>query len=98
MKFIKDVPNILVNNDFEITTVQYFDEDEDRIILRFSEYAPQFLRGYVCDMTFSFSLIDGDTMKTDERYCSHAKDLVLVHIRKTADIDGLPQFEYVFYK
>lgn len=98
MKIIKDVSNVLVNGFFEIKTVQYFDEDEDRIILRIAEYVPQFVRGYVCDMTFCFSLIDRDTYETDSAYCSHARDLVLVHIRKTADMDSFPQFEYIFYK
>lgn len=98
MKFIKGVPSILVNDAFKIETVQYFDEDEDRIILRVAEYVPQFARGYVCDMVFSFSLIDRDTYEEDSTYYSHANDLVLVHIRKTADMESFPQFEYVFYK
>ena len=98
MKFIKEVPSILVNDVIKIETVQYFDEDEDRITLRITEYVPQFERGYVCDMVFKFPLIDRDTNEVDSAYYSHANDLVLVHIRKTASIDSLPQFEYVFYK
>lgn len=98
MKFIKEIPNILVNDTFKIETVQYFDEDEDRIILRIAEYVPNFKRGYVCDMEFSFPLIDSDTHEVDGNYYSHANDLVLVHIRKTASIDSFPQFEYIFYK
>ena len=98
MKFIKGVPNILVNNAFEIKTVQYFDEDEDRVILRIAEYVPQFIKGYVCDMVFSFPLVDKTTYEVDEQYCSNANDLVLVTIRKSASIDDLPQFEYIFYK
>lgn len=98
MKFIKNVPNILVNDTFKIKTVQYFDEDESSITLRCAEYVPQFVRGYVCDMAFSFSLIDRDTYEEDSTYYSHANDLVLVHIRKTADMESFPQFEYVFYK
>ena len=98
MKFIKSVPNILINNSFKIETVQYFDEDEDRIILRVAEHTPQFEKGYVCDMVFKFPLIDRDTHEVDSAYYSHANDLVLVHIRKTASIGDLPQFEYVFYK
>ena len=98
MKFIKGVPNILVNNTFEITTVQYFDEDEDRVILRIAEYVPQFIKGYVCDMVFSFSLADKATCDINGQYCSHANDLVLVTIRKSVSIDELPQFEYIFYK
>ena len=98
MKFIRNVPSILVNDAFEIKTVQYFDEDEDRIILRCAEYVPQFARGYVCNMVFSFPLIDRDTYEINSEYYSHANDLVLVHIRKNVDIDCLSQFEYVFYK
>lgn len=98
MKFIKNVPDILVNDIYEIKTVQYFVEDEDRVILRIAEYIPQFTRGYVCDMAFSFSLVDSDTCEVDSAYYSHANDLVLVTIRKTADMDSFPQFEYVFYK
>ena len=98
MKFIKGVPDILVNDIFEIKTVQYFDEDEDRVILRIAEYVPQFIRGYVCDMVLSFPLIDSDTYEVNDMHCSHVNDLVLVHIRKTADMDSSPQFEYVFYK
>ena len=98
MKFIKDVPNILVNNDFEITTVQYFDEDEDTITLKIAEHIPQFVRGYVCDMVFNFQILDGKTCDDAGRYCSHIKDAVLVHVRKRVEIDSLPQFEYVFYK
>ena len=98
MKFIKGVPDILVNDTYEIKTVQCFDEDEDRVILSIAEYVPQFARGYVCDMVFSFPLIDGDTYEVGDIYCNHINDLVLVHIRKTADTDSLPQFEYIFYK
>ena len=98
MKFIKGVPDILVNDTYEIKTVQYFDEDEDRVILRIAEYVPQFARGYVCDMVFSFQLIDKDTYEVENAYCSHVNDLVLVTIRKTAEIMSPPQFEYVFYK
>lgn len=98
MKFIKEIPSILVNDIFKIETVQYFEEDEDRIILRVAEYIPQFTRGYVCDMVFIFPLIDGDTYEEDSAYYSHANDLVLVYIRKTVESGSLPQFEYVFYK
>ena len=98
MKFTKEVPSVLVNNTFKIETVHYFDEDEDRIILRVAEYVPQFTRGYVCDMVFSFPLIDRDAYEEDSAYYSHANDLVLVHIRKTAEMGSFPQIEYVFYK
>lgn len=98
MKFIRSVPDILVNDAFKVKTVQYFDEDEDRLVLRVAEYIPQFTRGYVCDMTFNFPLIDKDTYEDGSTYHSHTNDLVLVHIRKTVDIDSFPQIEYVFYK
>lgn len=98
MKFIKEISSILVNDAFKIETVQYFDEDEDRIILRIAEYVPQFERGYVCDMVFSFPLMNSDGNAVESVHYSHANDLVLVTIRKSADIDSFPQFEYVFYK
>lgn len=98
MKFISGVPDILVNNAFKIESVQYFDEDDDMVVLKIAEYVPQFVRGYVCDMTFTFQLIGDCAEPTDASYCSHANDLVLVYIRKTVDIDSIPSFEYVFYK
>lgn len=98
MKFIKELTSILVNDEFEIKTVQYFDEDEDRVILRIAEYVPEFQRGYVCDMQFAFSLIDKEALSINDEHLSRANDLVLVHIRKTSDMDSFPQFEYVFYK
>lgn len=98
MQFISEVPNILVNNCFEITTVQYFCENESTITIRFAEHIPQFSRGYVCDMDFSFLLKDETGKETNDRYVSHAKDLVLVYVNKDVDTSSVPSFEYIFYK
>ncbi len=98
MNFIKGVPDILVNDTFEIKSVRYFNEDEDTITLEIAEYVPQFVKGYVCDMNFSFPLINSDGKSADTSYCSHANDLVLVYIRKTVGMDSVSNFEYVFYK
>jgi len=88
----------LVNDSFKITTVQYFNEVEDKVIIRCAEYVPQFEKGYVCDMVLKFQLVNEKGIKTDLPYYSHSNDLVLVHIRKRVGVGEIPEFEYVFYK
>lgn len=50
MKFI-DIPVRLLfqsnQKQFEITSLQRFDETEDRIIITCAEYVPEFKRGFV---------------------------------------------------
>lgn len=99
MKIIRDISSIIVNDDIYINTCQYFNEDENTIVLRVAEYVPQFIRGFVCDMKFTFSLCDRFGNKIDDDHLNtETKDLVLVHIRKTVNITDIPEFEYVFYK
>lgn len=98
MKYIKSVPDILVSDTFEIKTVTSFDEDENRIILNIAEYVPQFVRGYICNMAFSFSLADNEDSGTVDSICSHINDLVLVYVNKSIEVTSFPEFEYIFYK
>ena len=98
MKYIKGVPDVLVSDTFEIKTVKSFDEDESRIVLNIAEYVPQFVRGYVCNMVFSFPLADDEDNGAVDRVCSHINDLVLVYINKSVEVTSFPEFEYVFYK
>ena len=60
MKYIRGVPSILVNEDFAIVSVRDFEEEGEKIVLDIVEYIPQFVRGCVCDMKFSFCLLDKD--------------------------------------
>lgn len=98
MRFIKGLPNIVVNKDFDINTLQYLDEDEDRVILQTPEFLPKFIRGYICDMRFEYRVQDNLGNANFEKQIIHVNNLILVHIRRTLDLDGIPTIEYVFYK
>ena len=102
MKFIKDISNIIIlQNDhckFEIRSVQGFNEDENKIILKCAEDISEFKKGYVCDMECHFQLIDSICQENDGERIDVIKDLVLVYINKDMNFDYMPQFEYVFYK
>lgn len=101
MNFIKGVPDIQVLKDdkelFKITSVQYFDEDDDRVILKCAEDVPEFKRGFTCDFNCIFKLANPNYKIFGER-TDKVKDLVLVFINKSAGLDDVAQFEYVFYK
>lgn len=98
MRLLYNVPDIKINNDFTIKSVQEFDEDDDKLYLKVAEYVPQFQRGFVCDMECNFMVVEnGDTTPIDT-YITTIKDLVLVHINKRVDCESIPEFEYVFYK
>lgn len=103
MEFLKGVPNIILIKDNEyirnINTVIRFDEDEDRVILQCAENIKEFQRGLVCDLECAFFICNSTgTIKADDVRNELIKDLVLVYINKSTDMDRLPQFEYVFYK
>lgn len=100
MDILRRVSHIYVTSPSEnstITTIQYFNEDEDRVILQCAENVSIFKRGFVCDMEVIFSLVDASGNKIGER-SEMVEDLVLVYINKKAGYDYVPEFEYVFYK
>lgn len=104
MKFIKDVPNIIIlQNDhckFEIRSVQKFNEDENKIILKCAEDISEFKKGYVCDMECHFQLTgnDGNNNYEAGKRIDTIRDLVLVYTNKDIQMEYAPSFEYVFYK
>jgi hypothetical protein len=103
MKFIKNVPNLKISQNnqyiFEIKTVQKFDEDEDRVILKCAEEILEFKRGFVCDMNCIYTIIEtDDDFKTIGERVDIIKDLILVYINKYSQYDELTEFEYIFYK
>lgn len=101
MNFRGEVPNITFIKDgqeqFKVETVQYLDEQEDKVVLRFAEHVEQLKRGYACDLKCDFQLLDregkivGSTSDT-------IKDLVLVYINKNYECTSMPYIEYVFFK
>lgn len=101
MNYIKGMPNIkiLKNNIymFDITTVQKFDEKEDKIILQCAEDVPEFMRGFVCDMDCHFQVVNQFGENKYERNNIN-KDLVLVYVNKNIEYNYMPSFEYVFFK
>ena len=104
MKFIESVPNIKIsqNNQYilEIRSVQKFNEDENKIILKCAEEVVDFKRGFVCDMECSFQLVEVNVSKNNvvNERIDIIKDLVLVYINKDTQYGYVPDFEYVFYK
>jgi hypothetical protein len=102
MKFIKDLPNIIISqNDqymFEIRSVQKFNEDENRVILKCAEEISEFKRGYVCDMECYFRLIENEENNEVGKRVDTVRDLVLVYINKNVEFGYVSDFEYVFYK
>jgi len=101
MKFIKGTPNIKIfQNDkyiLEINTVQKFDENEDKVILKCAEEISEFKRGFVCDMNYSHTVENIDSKVISERI-DIMKELVLVYINKYSQYGYTTEFEYVFYK
>lgn len=105
MEFLINVPSITVvskekdeNLSFAIETVQYYDEDESRIILRCSEYIPYFKRGFTCDFQLTIGIINENSDNLENKHKDRIENLVLVHIRKCIDNASMWQYEYVFYK
>lgn len=103
MKFIShSVPDVTVVSDdkgyeLNIKTMQYLDEQEDRVCLKCAEYIPIFKRGFTCNLVCHYETTNRD-QKDKEKYSDVIKDLVLVYINKSWDIESIPSFEYVFYK
>lgn len=100
MEFVKGVPNLKVlaeDFEFDITTVQEFDEREDVIYLKCAEYVKDFKRGYVCDIAATYPLADRKGNVEDE-FTDTNYNLVLVHVNKCTEVTTLPEFEYIFYK
>lgn len=102
MKFIKGLPNIIISQNnqymFEIRSVQKFNEDENKIILKCAEEIPAFKRGYVCDMGCYFELVENDENNKVGERVDVIRDLVLVYINKDIEFGYVSDFEYVFYK
>lgn len=102
MKFIKGVPNIKISqNDkyiFEINTVQKFNEDEDRIILKCAEEVPEFQRGFVCNMDCIYMVekIENNNSKIIDERNDTIKDLVLVYINNIQNVDILQNLNMYF--
>ena len=105
MKFIKGMPNIKIfQNDnymLEIKTVQKFDEDEDRIILKCAEEISEFKRGFICDIETIY-IVESDNGDNVVKELSMRNDiiknLVLVYMNKCSQFGYITEFEYIFYK
>ena len=101
MKFI-DVPvKVLFKSDqeqFEITSLQSFDETEDKIVITCVEYVPQFKRGFVCDLAIEFKICESEGFTIVDYKEYHYSDLVLVYTPKKYEMGSYTQFEYIFYK
>ena len=101
MKFI-DIPvKVLVKSNqkqFEITTLQEFEETKNNVIIICAEYVPQFNRGFVCDLDIEFKICEAENCTTVDYREYHYSDLVLVYIPKKAEMESITQFEYIFYK
>jgi hypothetical protein len=101
MNFIKGVPIIKISQNnkylFNITTVQKFKENEDKVILQCAEDIPEFMRGYICNMDCHFKVVNENCENKYERN-SIIKDLVLVYINKDLQYNYMPSFEYIFFK
>lgn len=102
MKIIQDsVPQLtLTDKDGfvqEIKSVRYFDETEDRVVLRCAEFVKSFVRGYTCNLVCNYSVGDLHGKET-ENQTDLIADLLLVYANKSWSIDGYPEFEYIFYK
>lgn len=103
MKIIKGLPNITVksspSHNFEINTLQYLEEQDDRVYLRCAEYIPLFKRGFTCDLVLEYCVQDTDSTngEKDKNY-DYIQDLVLVYVNKEFDLESLTRYEYVFYK
>ena len=102
MKFINGMPDIKIfQNDnymLEIKTVQKFDEDEDRIILKCAEEISEFKRGFICDMETIYIVESDNVVKELSMRNDIIKDLVLVYINKCSQFGYVTEFEYIFYK
>lgn len=103
MKIIKNyLPDIEVNpystNSFAIRSMQYFDEQDDRVIIKCAEYVDVFKRGFVCDLKLTYDVIDYPDYENVEEVNELVRDLVLVYVNKYMTIESVPEFEYIFYK
>ena len=81
---------------FIIDTMQYYYENEDRIIIKCAEYVPIFKRGLVCDLEIENELKAED--KSMQRDCYRVNNVVLVYINRDHSVTNYPEVEYVFYK
>lgn len=97
MNIVRYVPDLEINEEFDIKTVQKFIEDDHTVIVRCAEYIPQFIRGFVCDMKCEYCLVD-EKGRDQEPFIEYLSDLVLVYIHKSCDMGSIPAFDYVFYK
>lgn len=92
--------DVIQNNDvlFTIKSGQYYDEDETRIVLRCSEYIPEFQRGFMCNFKITSSIRNCRGEYENGKYFDNADNLLLVYVNKEFDANSLPNFTYVFYK
>ena len=101
MKFRTDVPDIKFMKDgklqFEVKSVQEFEELEDRVIIRFAEHVDFLKRGYVCDIECEYLIVDQNESRIDT-YKETVKDLVLVYINQKYEVASIGYVEYTFYK
>ncbi|PAD84864.1 hypothetical protein CHH57_02205 [Niallia circulans] len=102
MKFACDfVPDIVVLKDGEeihkITSVQSYEETEDRVIVKFVENIDDIKKGFTCDFKLIYNVVDQNEQEKEEMQ-EDVKDLVLVYKNKYWDIERVPGFEYIFFK
>ncbi len=102
MKFNKDtiVDVKVIKSDerlYEIKTMQRLTENERRVTLRCAEHVDLFKRGFTCDLDCHYEISDFN-MENEEHRSYLIKDLVLVYINKSYDVNSYPVIDYVFYK
>ncbi|MGG3890219.1 hypothetical protein [Metabacillus fastidiosus] len=103
MEFINEqVPDVSVITDekgyeLAIKSIQYLDEKHDRVHLRCAEHMPIFKRGFVCDLACHYTTVN-QAQEEKQEYVDAIRDLVLVYINKSWDIQNRPVFEYIFFK
>ena len=101
MKILKGLPTVTILTDtysFEIKSMQYIDEQQDKVILRCAEHVPEFIRGFTCDIALAYSVEKFNMDDILENHHELISDTVLVHINRCAELDGIVFSEYVFYK
>ena len=93
-------PTSIMFGDKEIKTYRKLLEDNNKVIFRCAEFVHEFKRGFVCDISWSYT---GRTVETgadkdipNSQVVIH--DAVLVYINRSFSCEEQPDFEYVFYK
>jgi len=101
MKILKGLPTVTILTDtysFEIKSMQYIDEQQDKVILRCAEHVPEFVRGFMCDIALAYSVEKFNMEGTIEHHHELISDPVLVYVNRCVELNGMTFSEYVFYK